>query len=144
MDWEKTEEILESKYVEWARRTDPDIEAEGDDLPIEVWTTSDGPILGTVLPHTELRPDYVRMHDPCVVIFDGKTRINLVPVFNVARTLEIRKDAIKSIMPPNEILLALYPGFILLNRQCGYQLKPHVALQSSPELTNDGDHGEPH
>jgi len=135
-DWEKTDEILESQYVEFARRRDPDIEAEGIDFPVEVWTTSDGIILGTVLPNSELQPGYVRMYDPCVVIYDGKSRINLVPIFNVARILQIREDAIKSIMPPASILLALYPGFILQNRQCVYQLKPQVALEVSPVLDN--------
>jgi len=143
IDWEKTDKLIESRYVDWATRIDPDLESALP-LPIEVWSTADGSILGTVLPDSGLRPDYRKLHDPCLILYDGKSKINLLPIFNVARILEIRKDAIKSIMAPNEILLALYPGFVLLNRQCAYQLKPNVPLQTSPELSNDGDLIEHH
>lgn len=135
--WEPIDEICETRYVEYAERVDPTV-ADGAACRIEVWSTAESPILGTVNP-TDSFGDYRQLIDPCVVVYDGKSRINLLPVFNVARTLLLRKDAIKTIMSPSEILLALYPGFILQNRQAVYQLKPNMPLEISPVLTNDAE-----
>jgi hypothetical protein len=140
--WELTDGICESKYVEFAERIDPDV-ADGRPCRIELWSTVEASILGTVLP-TEPGAEFRQMQDPCAVLYDGKARINLVPLFNVARIISIRADAIKSITPPNEILVGLYPGFILQNRQSAYQLKPKVALEISPELTNDAEEYQKH
>lgn len=141
--WEATDEICETKYVDFAERIDPTVE-NGKPCRIEVWSTVEAPVLGTVLPADLIQGPYRQMIDPCAVIYDGKSRINLVPLFNVARIIRLREDAIKSIMPPSEILLALYPGFCLQNRQAQYQLKPKIALEVSPELTNSAAEYERH
>lgn len=142
--WEETDGVCESQYVEFAERVDPTV-ADGKPCRIELWSTVEAPILGTVLPD-ELcgETKYRRMMDPCAVIYDGKSRINLVPLFNVARVVNISAEAIKSMTPPNIILIGLYPGFILQNRQAAYQLKPNVALETSPILTNESEKYEIH
>lgn len=134
-EWVPTEEQCISRYVEFATRIDPTMD-HPKGLPIEVWTTVESPILGTVLPADSLDPEYRSLLDPCAVLYDGKSRVNLMPIFNVARVLKLRRDSVKTITPPNEILVGLYPGFVLQNRMSQYQLKPKAPFETSPVLSN--------
>jgi len=134
VDWEKTDAMIECSYVEWAALTDEEDCKSA--LPIEVLATPEGPIMAVVRTDAVLNDDELLLLDPCVVIFDGKAKINLLPIFNVSQTLRVSKSAIRSRQPPSEILLAMYPGFIIQNRMSRFQLKPKAAFVASPELTN--------
>lgn len=137
LDWEDSGTTCATAYVEYARINDPSENLV--DAPIEIWGTIEGPLMGIVDTKGAMTPDHAALIDPCVVIYDGKSKINLVPVFNVARKLTFVRDAIRTVQPPSEILLALYPGFIIQNRMAQYQLKPRVPLMVSPELSNDAE-----
>ncbi len=135
MNYEDSGELSTTAYVEYARITDP---SEGvSNLPIEIWGTIEGPLMGIV--SSAFSDTEGVLVDPCVIIYDGKSHINLVPIFNVARKLVVRMDAVRTRQPPAEILLAMYPGFIIQNRMASYQLKPKMALVTSPELVNDAE-----
>jgi len=105
--------------------------------PIELFATPEGPIMAI---NTESVDDSeYALKDPCVVVYDGKGKINLVPIFNVVDFLYIKKSAVRNVQAPNEILLGLYPQFVMQNRMMKYQLRPTVPFASSPELTTDAD-----
>jgi len=132
VDWRLTGNLIESSYVEYAMIKDVDFCASG--KSIEVYSTADGPILGISFEETE--QDLVLV-DPCVVMFDSvSAKIKLMPIFNVARKLRLKKTAIRAVQAPAELLIAAYPGFLINNRMSKYQLKPSVPLAITPELTN--------
>lgn len=137
VNYEDSGTTCTTAYVEYARFTDP---SEGVvDAPIEIWGTIEGPIMGVVATDASVDSNNAVLLDPCVVIYDGESRINLVPIFNVARKLTIRVDAVRTRQAPSEVLLAMYPGFIIQNRMAQYQLRPKTPLVVSPELTNEAE-----
>lgn len=103
--------------------------------PIYLYSTADGPLLAIALKNTT---DAVELLDPCIVVFDGKSKINLLPIFGVSRVFNLARAALRSWQAPMELLLAAYPGFLVQNRMYRYQLRPSVPFVTTPELTNDG------
>lgn len=103
--------------------------------PIYLYSTADGPLLAIALKNSQ---ESVELLDPCIVVYDGKSQLNLVPIFGVSRVLTVARTAIRSWQAPNELLLAAYPKFLIQNRMYKYQLRPLVPFVTTPELTNDG------
>lgn len=132
VDWVQTGKMHESSYVEFAMVKDQGFCAGGKFL--EMYSTADGPLMGINLKED---PEEITLVDPCIVMFDNSGRIQLLPIFNVARTLRLKKSAIRSVQPPAEILIGAYPGFLINNRMSKHQLKAKVPLAATPELTND-------
>jgi len=133
VDWVKTGEMHKRSYVEFALVKDNGFCATGH--AIEVYSTTDGPIMGINVKEDD---DEVLLIDPCIVMFNNKTGIiELMPIFNVARKLRLKKSAIRSVQPPAEVLIGAYPGFLINNRMALYQLKPKLPLAVTPELVND-------
>lgn len=133
VDWTQTGKTHTSSYVEFAMVKDQGFCAGGN--VIEVYATADGPIMGINIKDDDHE---ITLVDPCIVMFDGKVgNIQLMPIFNVARKLRLKKAAIRSVQAPAEVLLAAYPGFLINNRMAKYQLKPRVPFAATPELTND-------
>jgi len=123
-EWEETDEELHISYVQHATVQDDEFCVAP--KPLQVYMTADGPILGIQL---EIDSDAIMLLDPCVVRFDDKRGgLQLVPIFNVARHLRIMKAGIRSMCPPSELLIGIYPGFMLQNRQARYTLKPSIAM----------------
>jgi hypothetical protein len=132
VEWIKTDALVRNSYVEWARFQD--LEDCQKAKQVAIFSTADGPILGIVLDESETN---VFLADPCVINYNQKSgSIQYLPIFNVARTLQLRKSAIRTRSAPAEIIIASYPGFILQNRMYQYQLRPTVAMESTPELDN--------
>ena len=135
LNYEDSGSTCPSAYVEYVRFTDP---SEGVvAASIEVLGTIEGPLMAIVGPPKD--PAYITLVDPCIIIYDGKSRINLQPIFNTARVLQLKREAVRSVGAPSEILLALYPAFIIQNRMAAYQLKPAMPTVVSPPLTNDAE-----
>lgn len=133
VDWVQTGKMHTSSYVEFALVRDQGLCAGGKSL--EMYSTADGPIMGI---NVKEDADEVTLVDPCVIVFDSKGgHIQLMPIFNVARTLRLKKSAIRAVQTPAEILIAAYPGFLINNRMSKHQLKPKVPFAATPELTND-------
>lgn len=137
VDWELSGKTIDCSKVEFARFSDQE---ECSNLPIELLATPEGPLLG-IIKKRDLgnHSDAITLIDPCAVIYDGKGKINLVCIFNVADTLTFDRVAVRNTQVPNEILLGLYPGFIMQNRMMKYQLRPIIPFAQSPELGNDAD-----
>jgi hypothetical protein len=132
-EWVLSGKNITTNYVVDARIQDDDY----CDQPkyIRLYSTADGPILG--IEH-ETYADAIRLLDPCAVLFDGKSSLNLLPIFNVGRFMYLSRSAIRVEQAPAEILLAAYPGFLIQNRMSKYQLKATTPFVTTPELTNDG------
>lgn len=127
-EWAPTGETLEVTAVVSAQFQDPD-DGMG---PIVVVSTPDGPIMGVKVAESET--DLLLLH-PCVIAYQGAI-VKLSPIFNVAYVLSIQLSAVRSIMPPSEPLVAIYPGFVIQNRQGAYALKATQPVTSGP-LDND-------
>jgi len=131
--WTLSGDAITTSYVSSAVVQDEDQCARA--RPIYLYSTADGPILGIEHERSE---KIITLLDPCAVLFDGQSKINLLPIFNVGRFLDLYHSAVRAVQPPSEILLAAYPGFLIQNRMARFQLKAHVPLVTTPELTNDG------
>jgi hypothetical protein len=103
--------------------------------PIYLYSTADGPLLAIALKNSQ---ESVELLDPCIIVYDGKSQLNLLPVFGVNRVLTVSRTAIRAWQAPNELLIAAYPKFLIQNRMYKYQLRPLVPFVTTPELTNDG------
>jgi hypothetical protein len=123
-EWVETDEELVTSYVQHVTVQDDEFCVAP--KPLQVYTTADGPILGVQL---EVDTDAIMLLDPCVVRYDDKRGgLQLVPIFNVARHLRIMKAGIRTICPPAELLVGIYPGFMIQNRQAKYTLKPNIPV----------------
>lgn len=120
LEWFPVEGAMhESTYVAFALIKDEGHCEHG--KPIYVYSTADGPILAIELSSNDTEYELL---DPCIVQFDPRNlRLNMVPIFNVARILRLCKSSVRAIQAPAELLLASYPGFIISNRMSKYQLK---------------------
>lgn len=133
VDWVKNGEKIKCKYVHEARFKDTELCAK--QREIRVLTIADGPLMGIILSDTA---DKYELLDPCVVVYDSKSsRISLLPIFNVARTMWLHKAAIRSESAPAETLLAAYPGFLLQNRMMKHQLRPIIPFNETEQLESD-------
>ncbi len=127
-EWVYTGGTFARSYVKFAAIKDHEHCQAG--VPIEVFSTADGPLLAICIRDGE---DAYELLDPCVIQYDGKTsRLTLAPIFNVARKLRLFKSAVRAVAPPLELVLAAYPGFLINNRMANYYLKLTVPLTSVP------------
>lgn len=133
VEWVKTDDIIEKAHISHVEVIDPSLEGKGPQ-ELRVFMAADGPIMGIVT--SSLREDAYCIYDPCLVNYDGR-RVSHHPIFNVARSMELHKSAVRCHMAPAEILVASYPGFMIQNRMMKYQLKPNLPMAATPELTND-------
>jgi hypothetical protein len=133
VSWEETDNMIECTYLERVEVKDPDPDFTSTPKPLVLYSTPDGPIMGVLL--ETLDDEYVLL-DPCVVQYRDR-RIQLFPIFNVARTLRLKKSAVKSEQTPDKILVGAYPGFVIQNKMMKYQLKPNVPFIESPEVDNE-------
>ena len=132
-EWVRTGEVI--KVTEVSDAVIKDADRCQTARPIYLYSTADGPMLAIALKNTA---ESIELLDPCIVAFDGKAHIKLVPIFGVARVLTIARTSVRTWQPPMEMLLAIYPGFLVQNRSYKYQLRPNVPFVTTPELTNDG------
>lgn len=104
----------------------------------EVWFfgTSHGPIIGTLCPHTVPR-DWLKLYDPAHVQHTAQGQINLLPIFGVARTMELHVSSIKQRVPLNAIMAEVYLQFVMQNRQFKYELRPAKPMATSQPLENN-------
>jgi len=88
-------------------------------LPIYVYITSDGPIMGLRLEqggHTDV------LRHPAMVQYAGG-KLRLMPIFGAERLLRLRTQGITAVQPPTECLLNAYPAYILRSNM-GTFLRP--------------------
>jgi hypothetical protein len=112
VDWELSGCEAVQTYVASVTVYDGEDCVEG--APLSVLSTADGPILGIVL---QENAQVLTLLDPCVVSFDDVNgAIKLLPIFNVARTVQINNVCIRAVSPPSELLVTAYPGFMIKNR----------------------------
>lgn len=132
-EWQRTGEILKvAEVIDAVLKDDDRCQVA---RPIYLYSTADGPILAIALRNS---PESIELLDPCIVVYNGKSQLDLVPIFGVSRVLTLARTALRSWQPPNELLLAAYPRFLIQNRMYKYQLRPLVPFATTPELTNDG------
>lgn len=134
-DWELTGNKLETERVIFAQMQDDDLCQQP--MNVEVLSTSDGPMLALTHTQASANSAYLDLVDPCIVQFDGKARINLMPIFGVTRTLRLAKSAIRARFPPTQLLVGIYPGFLIQNKMCKYELRANLPFAQSAELAND-------
>lgn len=131
--WEKTGKRVQCSYVESVLVQDPDDYYTPEPKPVKLLSTPDGPVMGVIIDEDD---EQYSLLDPCVVQFKNN-RIQLFPIFNVARTLSLKKHAVKSEQVPDKVLIGCYPGFVVQNKMMKYQLKANVPMASSPEIDNE-------
>jgi len=130
--WELTEEKVSCTYVVSATlQDDEDCKTP---KPVELFSTPDGPILGIV--EFSAEEEMYCLLDPCVVQYVND-QIKLIPIFNVARRLRLKKNAVRAIQAPAELIIACYPDFVMQNRMMEHQLRPEVPFSVSPKLTSN-------
>ena len=131
LEWEEVAGTNTCSYVHDVRFQDDEECQKG--KPIGIYTVPDGPILGILI---DSNGEEYTLLDPCIIQYVND-RIQLKPVFNVARKLTLKRHAVRSVQTPAEIIIACYPGFIIQNRMLRYQLKPNVPFASTPPLNTD-------
>lgn len=135
VEWVKTDNVLEKSYTSHVEVVDKALEQHGPQQ-LRVFLSIEGPIMGI---WTSMGGDGVyTIFDPCLVQYDGK-RVSHHPIFNVARSIELNKEAVRSHMAPAEILVASYPGFMIQNRMMKYQLKPLMPMAMTPEVGTEAE-----
>lgn len=136
VEWLKTGKTVTNSWVQHVLYSDDEGNPpDNHQLAVYIYSTGDGPLLGIL--EEERTHEYVLL-DPCVIQYDGKTsNISYSPIFNVARKLRLRKEAVRAISAPAEIIVASYPGFVIQNRMFQYQLKSKHPLEIIPEVDND-------
>jgi len=132
MLWEKTGEMTEVRSLDSAHFSH-ELDGKG---WIRVISTPDGPIMGIDVGAAEGSDEYSLLH-PCVLGYVGAV-VKMSPIFNVSYVLNIHKAAVRSIMPPSEPLVAIYPGFVIQNQMGLYALRGTAPVESPP-LDNEGN-----
>jgi hypothetical protein len=121
-EWELSGAMTTNSYVDHVYVQDDDLCQKP--CRVELLSTAEGPMLGIILNTTD---EDVVLLDPCVL--QMQKTLNFMPIFNVGRTLVLKKSAIRAQQAPAEIILAAYPGFVIQHRMFKFQLKGKVAMQ---------------
>lgn len=133
VEWEKADPQWVGGETESVLLYDEELFA---DNPAQVWYfgTSDGPIITTLPPIEDNNSEYLTFMDPAHVQYTQQGNINLVPIFGVARTMEMHKSAVKQRVSLSPVMAEVYMQFIMQNRQFKYELRPTRPMATTPPM----------
>lgn len=98
--------------------------------------TTDGPIIATVADITDTS-EWVTLIDPAHVQYSPNGQINLLPIFGVARRMEMHRSALRQRAQLSPMLAEVYLQFVMQNRQFKYELRPSKPMATTPPVGND-------